>query len=144
MVEGDLDLSSDLDLQVDSDADGVDRHEEVRFHCPKQTQNREQVAKANLYINRSYIKKKQLSFTCTWENWALEFLILFYSETYSKHDIWPVSKYFNSNSQQICQFYVGHFGAIIPLPDTSQPPQPEFPSWCTCTGAIISQLRWRI
>lgn len=29
MIEGDLDLSSeDLDLQVDSDADGVDRHEE--------------------------------------------------------------------------------------------------------------------
>lgn len=29
MVEGDLDLSSDLDLQVDSDADGVDRNEEM-------------------------------------------------------------------------------------------------------------------
>lgn len=29
MIDGDLDLSlEDLDLQVDSDADGVDRHEE--------------------------------------------------------------------------------------------------------------------
>lgn len=58
----DSDLSEkDLDLPVDSDADGVGccrwgemNRETQRFHCPIETQNREDVAKANLCINRSY------------------------------------------------------------------------------------------
>lgn len=57
MIEGDLDLSSeDLDLQVDSDADGVDRHEERSDFTALNRHKTEQVAKANLYINRSYKK----------------------------------------------------------------------------------------